>query len=70
VLDTRGELSLDEQVAWLGRVLQAREFPIDRLARNLELAAEVAGHALGEDAVASALRGAATMVRDRESFLD
>jgi len=29
------------QVAWLARVLEAREFPLDRLARNLEIAAEV-----------------------------
>ena len=29
------------QVAWLARVLEAREFPLERLARNLEIAAEV-----------------------------
>jgi hypothetical protein len=63
VLDTRGEVSLDEQVAWLGRVLEAREFPIDRLARNLELAAEVSAGVTGDEAVARALRGAAEMVR-------
>jgi hypothetical protein len=28
-------------VAWLARVVEAREFPLERLARNLEIAAEV-----------------------------
>ena len=32
---------LEERLAWLARVLEAREFPLPRLARNLELAAAV-----------------------------
>ena len=32
---------LDQQVRWLARVLAARAFPIERLARDLELAADV-----------------------------
>jgi hypothetical protein len=40
-LDVAGAVVLDEQVAWLARVLDARGFPVDRLARDLELAAEV-----------------------------
>lgn len=41
MLDVRGVTSLTEQVAWLARVLDARAFPLDRLRRNLELAADV-----------------------------
>ena len=41
LLDAGGTTSLDEQVAWLGRVLAARDFPLDRLARDLELCADV-----------------------------
>jgi hypothetical protein len=41
LLDAQGLTKLDDQVAWLGRVLGARDFPLDRLARNLELAADV-----------------------------
>ena len=39
--DAHGTTSLDEQVAWLARVLGARDFPLDRLARDLELCADV-----------------------------
>ena len=43
ILDVRGTITLDEQIAWLARVLDARDFPLDRLERNLEIAAEVIG---------------------------
>jgi hypothetical protein len=40
--DTAGASGLlQAQVDWLGGVLAARDFPLDRLARDLELAAEV-----------------------------
>jgi hypothetical protein len=38
-----GYTDLDDQLAWLARVLEARDFPLERLARNLEIAADVAG---------------------------
>ena len=41
LLDAQGTTSLPEQVAWLARVLHARDFPLDRLARDLELCADV-----------------------------
>ncbi len=41
LLDAQGLTKLDDQVAWLGRVLGARAFPLERLARNLDLAADV-----------------------------
>lgn len=40
VNDVLGATDLDEQVRWLARVLGARDFPLSRLARNLEIAAE------------------------------
>jgi hypothetical protein len=70
VLHTRGFVVLDEQVAWLAKVLEAREFPLDRLARDLELAASVVRQRVGgSDDVAAALRDAAALVRSRETFL-
>ena len=41
LLDAQGTTSLAEQVAWLARVLDARDFPLERLARDLELCADV-----------------------------
>ncbi|HEV2061591.1 MAG TPA: hypothetical protein VGR12_01965 [Solirubrobacteraceae bacterium] len=41
LLDAQGTTSLADQVAWLARVLAARDFPLDRLARDLELCADV-----------------------------
>jgi len=70
VLDTRDYVALDEQVAWLAKVLEAREFPLDRIARNLDIAAAVVGERVpGGEAVAAALTGAAAMVRSRPTFL-
>jgi hypothetical protein len=70
VLDTREYVVLDEQVAWLAKVLEAREFPLDRLARDLDIAAEVVGERVASgEAVAGALSGAAEMVRSRATFL-
>jgi hypothetical protein len=36
-----GTVRLDEQAAWLARVLAARDFPVQRLVRDLRIAAEV-----------------------------
>ena len=41
MLDVIGTTSLNEQVSWLARVLDARDFPLDRLQRDLEIAADV-----------------------------
>ena len=51
-------------VSWLARVLEARRFPVERLARNLQIAADVVAGAgfSGADAVADRLRGAAASV--------
>jgi len=35
-----GSVDFDEQVRWLATILSARSFPLERLARDLELASE------------------------------
>jgi hypothetical protein len=40
-LDLAQEGVLAAKLTWLARVLEARDFPLDRLVRDLELAAEV-----------------------------
>jgi len=64
LLDVEGTTSLDRQVAWLARVLAARDFPLDRLARDLELCADVVGALHGQWApgVAERLRAATRAV--------
>jgi len=64
LLDVQGTTSLDDQVSWLGRVLAARDFPLDRLARDLELCADViAETGLGWAAdVAARMRAVASSV--------
>jgi hypothetical protein len=70
VLERAGYVDLEEQVAWLARVLEARAFPLDRLARDLDIAADAlrARAPIAEDA-ARGLEGAAAMVRARPTFL-
>ena len=70
-LDVAGHVTLDDQVAWLARILEARRFPILRLARSLELAATVVRTDLdtGAEPIAQRLDGAGTMIRERGSFL-
>jgi hypothetical protein len=56
LLADRGWVDLDAQLDWLARVLGARDFPVERLARNLELAADVAEERLGRDGSGPARR--------------
>jgi len=65
LLDAEGLADLERQVAWLTSVLSARDFPLDHLARNLELAADVVDERLGDPGVAigARLRAAAAGVR-------
>jgi len=39
ILSLRGSVEFERELAWLARVLEAREFPLARLARGLELLA-------------------------------
>jgi hypothetical protein len=55
---------LERQLGWLARVLAAREYPLDRLARDLELGADVLEErAPGAREVAARLRKGAQLVR-------
>jgi hypothetical protein len=61
-----GSFDMREQVAWLAGVLTARSFPVERLARNLDIAADVAVvHIPGGPGrqVADVLTDAATFLR-------
>jgi hypothetical protein len=68
--DVAGHVDLDGQISWLARILEAREFPLDHLAGNLLIAADVvAARVGGGDPVAGRLRAAAALVRSTPSFL-
>ena len=68
--DVEGHVELLRQVTWLAGVLEARSFPLEHLAGNLELAADEAARGLaGGDAVANRLRAAAAHVRERPTSL-
>ena len=57
-------MDLGRQVSWLAQVLEAREFPLEHLARNLELAGDVvAERVVDGPEVAARLRAAAGGVR-------
>lgn len=61
---------LEHELAWLARVLEARGFPLESLARGIELLATsfTAAHP-DLEAVAERLNYGATFVRSRPSFL-
>jgi hypothetical protein len=64
--DAAGFVDLGRQVDWLAGVLAARDFPLEQLAANLELCAEVVALRVpGGDPVAGRLREAAEAVRRR-----
>lgn len=58
--------SLEEQVSWLAGVLGSRDFPLDRLAHDLRIAADVIDARAGTPgrAVGESLRRAALSVAD------
>jgi hypothetical protein len=65
ILDAEGLDSLEREITWLTTVLGSRGFPLERLSRNLELAADVVEAHLGESgpAIATRLRASAAGVR-------
>ncbi|HEX8082594.1 MAG TPA: hypothetical protein VF557_20465 [Jatrophihabitans sp.] len=67
------ESDMRDDVAWLASVLESRGFPVERLARNLDLAGDLAGERIagqGSDRVSGVLRDAAEFVRSYGSFRD
>ena len=70
VLSLTGSLDFSERIAWLARILEAREFPLDRLARSLELCAQTIDYRHSdEDALIDRLLDGAKLVRSRRTFL-
>jgi hypothetical protein len=66
VESVKGELDIKQEVAWLATLLEARDFPINRLARALDLGAEVvSGRVGGPDApeLAAVLADTAVFIR-------
>ena len=64
-----GRVDLDREITWLARVLDSRGFPLEHLAANLDLSADVASELLdGGGRVAERLRAAATLVRRTPSL--
>ena len=57
----------EAQLSWLAGVLEARDFPLDRLARDLEIAADVL--AAPHRGLSETLTTGASFVRSRPSFL-
>jgi hypothetical protein len=61
----------ERELAWLARVLEARDFPLHRLARGVELLAEPLTAAHPDlVAVAERISNGAEFLRSRPSFLD
>jgi hypothetical protein len=70
VTELNGYGGFERQLAWLAAVLEAREFPLERLARNLDIAAAVSEEALDHaSSLSEILVGGARFVRSRASFL-
>lgn len=73
VLATRDYLDFSDKVSWLAQVLEARAFPLDQLARSLDIAAVVVDEQTRSGwakAVSAELRTGARLVRSRDTFLD
>jgi hypothetical protein len=72
LMDPRGLVVLREQVAWLAEVLDGRDFPLDRLRRDLQLCADVIQDTREPWApdIARRLRAATSAVRTGEGPRD
>jgi hypothetical protein len=70
VLSLTEDLDYERELSWLGRVLEAREFPLPRLARCLELLAQTTQERIpDEPQVAERVRQGAVFIASHESFL-
>ena len=67
-LAAQGNIDMNIEVDWLAGVLGARDFPLDRLARNLDIGANVIAEQVGGKhgrLLSTVLADAATFVRAR-----
>ncbi len=65
----RGLIEMNPEVAWLAGVLEARDFPVERLVRNLEIGADVVlEHVKSQEGqrLSVVLRDAATFLKNRD----
>ena len=72
VEDVNGYLDMNREVAWLTRVLKARDFPLERLARGLDIGAGVIAEQVGGtsgERLADTLTGASAYVRSSDRFV-
>jgi hypothetical protein len=70
VLSLTQGLDYERELSWLARVLEARDFPLPRLARCLALLAQTTQEtAPDEPQVAECLQRGAAFISSRESFL-
>jgi hypothetical protein len=70
-LTGRTSEGFERELAWLARVLEARDFPLDRLARGIELLTTPLTEAHPDlVAVAERIQNGADFLRSRPSFLD
>lgn len=60
-----GDLDINREVSWLASVLEARGFPTERLARTLDLGADV----IDEQALGSPGAGLSLVLNDTASFI-
>ena len=65
VTEANGLGGFESQLNWLADVLEARDFQLERLARDLEIAAEVVGDEGERRRPAEVLAGGARLVRSR-----
>ena len=69
VADVEGRADLNAEITWLARVLEARNFPLEHLATNLELTAGVIRERMQRAGpVAERLEAAAELIRSTPSF--
>ena len=70
VLSLTQDLDYERELAWLARILEARDFPLPRLARCLELLAQTTRESVPDlPQVADRVQRGADFVASHESFL-
>ena len=69
VTQANGYGGFERQLDWLAGVLEARDFPLERLARDLEIAAAVLDDNARRPGLGKILANGARFVRSRASFL-
>ena len=70
VLSLTHDLDYERELSWLAAVLEARDFPLPRLARCLELLASITRESVcSEPEIANRVQSAATYISSCETFL-